>query len=580
VPQLFRWRLRIGSAAQVMAMLVLLGLGTGVFATVAPRPIGSLDGLPTPWAAFAAGALTATIARLYWRRPVGGEPLSLAFMMLALTACGGVPAGRLYPAGVVLFVVLALVARRQADVARAPAVAVPRHVPALAGIALVGGGVAAAFGLALPAAHAWVMRQVMATGAPTIGFSERLWLGSMRGLLSSSQPVMRVHGETDYLRGIVFNRYDSGRWSRVEPDLITIETPAALGGDVVAIDSYDTEPQRYFLPAEAREVAVSSGIARVDRLGVLEAVPSKPAKRVEFRRSGTPLGPIAPPDAEDVRLPPKVARVLEPLAREWTRGLDSDAAKLAAIERRLQREFHYSLDFERSMSGDPVLEFIEQSRRGHCEYFASAMALMARTLGIPARVVAGYRVLELNPIGRYYIVRDRNAHAWVEAWVGRWRTYDPTPTAEVVAQSASRTPWVLAVIDLIGNGWGRFLAWLDDLTPLEAVGFPLAVVLAGLAVRWLRARRRGGESSGARGEGPLECFRRLSQALGERGLERAPGETIERLALRVAESHLPPEAATRGADLLRSYAALRYGDQGDESDLTRSVDDYLRTLRT
>ena len=79
--------------------------------------------------------------------------------------------------------------------------------------------------------------------------------------------------------------------------------------------------------------------------------------------------------------------------------------------------------------GDPVLHFLFESKAGHCEYFASAMVLLLRTLGIPSRVVGGYAGGEWNEMGRNYLVRSSDAHTWVEVWIRErgWVPFDPTP---------------------------------------------------------------------------------------------------------------------------------------------------------
>ena len=78
---------------------------------------------------------------------------------------------------------------------------------------------------------------------------------------------------------------------------------------------------------------------------------------------------------------------------------------------------------------DPLANFLFDRRKGHCEYFASAMAVMLRTVGIPSRVVTGFASGVYNPLTGWQVVRASDAHSWVEAWIaGRgWRTYDPTP---------------------------------------------------------------------------------------------------------------------------------------------------------
>ena len=108
----------------------------------------------------------------------------------------------------------------------------------------------------------------------------------------------------------------------------------------------------------------------------------------------------------------------------------------------LTKEFDYSLNLELSDPGiDPLLDFLKNTRRGHCEYFASALALLLRTQGIPTRVVSGYKGGQIDASGRL-TVRDLHAHLWLEAYVAdapqnpvtgqsgpRWITLDPTPAA-------------------------------------------------------------------------------------------------------------------------------------------------------
>ena len=82
-----------------------------------------------------------------------------------------------------------------------------------------------------------------------------------------------------------------------------------------------------------------------------------------------------------------------------------------------------------SEPADPLADFLFERRKGHCEYFASAMAVMLRTLGIPSRLVTGFQGGAYNPVSGWSVVRASDAHSWVEAWIdGRgWITFDPTP---------------------------------------------------------------------------------------------------------------------------------------------------------
>ena len=129
------------------------------------------------------------------------------------------------------------------------------------------------------------------------------------------------------------------------------------------------------------------------------------------------------------------------------RHSDDDLAICRALVDYLGRQdrFQYSLDvppvepFE-----DPVARFILTEGRGHCELFASAMAAMARSIGIPARVVTGYRASERNPFGDYFVVRRGHAHAWIEAEIApsAWRTFDPSPAADVEDEHRAPNAWL------------------------------------------------------------------------------------------------------------------------------------------
>jgi hypothetical protein len=106
------------------------------------------------------------------------------------------------------------------------------------------------------------------------------------------------------------------------------------------------------------------------------------------------------------------------------------------------RNFTYSTEMIAPRAGeDPILMFLERTRKGHCEYFASALAGMCRSVGINARVVTGFLADEYDDSRDTYVVRESNAHAWIEAEIspGLWRTYDPSPIAGLQAAQQART---------------------------------------------------------------------------------------------------------------------------------------------
>jgi protein-glutamine gamma-glutamyltransferase len=128
---------------------------------------------------------------------------------------------------------------------------------------------------------------------------------------------------------------------------------------------------------------------------------------------------------------------------------DNDPLIAQALCDYLQKNYEYKTDSKTVPRGkDPVLYFLEDEKSGHCERFAGALAGMARSVGMTARVVTGFLSADYNTVGKYYLARQSNAHAWVEIYDANlgWITFDPTPASAV---SGFREPM----------GWGR---WVND----------------------------------------------------------------------------------------------------------------------
>ncbi|MBP1622779.1 MAG: transglutaminase-like protein [Acidobacteria bacterium] len=132
-----------------------------------------------------------------------------------------------------------------------------------------------------------------------------------------------------------------------------------------------------------------------------------------------------------LQTPPEDPRVSD-LAGQITRKAADKFSKAKALEQYLQSNFGYSLVLRGTPNNkDPLATFLFDVRAGHCEYFASSMAIMLRQLGIPSRLVNGFRAGEYNRIGGNWTVRQYHAHSWVEAYFPPygWVEFDPTPAA-------------------------------------------------------------------------------------------------------------------------------------------------------
>ena len=129
----------------------------------------------------------------------------------------------------------------------------------------------------------------------------------------------------------------------------------------------------------------------------------------------------------------------------------SDELAAEAMSEHLRHHFRYTLRNPATMRGrDPIIAFLFEQRSGHCELFASALTAMARSIGMRARVVTGYRVSEFNVVGGYYIVRRRNAHAWTEVDCGPsgWQSIDPTPPEDLAMEHATSDGVLTTLRDL------------------------------------------------------------------------------------------------------------------------------------
>jgi transglutaminase-like putative cysteine protease len=175
--------------------------------------------------------------------------------------------------------------------------------------------------------------------------------------------------------------------------------------------------------------------------------------RAQLEAAGTDY----PPRITDVYLQlPEIDRRIPELARSATQHAVTPYDKAAALEVFLKTKFSYTLDLAGNPGKDPLAHFLFETRAGHCEYFASSMTVMLRTLGIPAREVNGFLPGEFNELGGDYIVRASDAHSWVEAYFpgSGWMVFDPTPDAPVVSATLfSRLSQLTDWAELTWNDW-------------------------------------------------------------------------------------------------------------------------------
>jgi len=313
---------------------------------------------------------------------------------------------------------------------------------------------------------------------------------------------------------------------------------------------------------------------------------------------GAPLD--AATRARFLQLPPLSARVRE-LAREVTAGTRGARDAAEALTSHLAGRYRYTRALRRTTALDPVEEFLFVQRSGNCEYFAASLAIMLRTLGIPARVVNGFQRGEWNPYGRYFIVRLLDAHSWVEASVdGEWVSFDPSPRGDT--EPGGPPAAVALYLDALRVRWYRYvvswslqdqvlaavrlhqavLAWrlsAPELRDWRALPRALAVLLAFVAlvaVLLVSRRRRPGHAAGARAALP-RFYARALWTLGRRGLRPHDGETAREFARRVETA--VPACAEPLARLTAAYERVRFGLRPLTLEEAAAVDQSVLELR-
>lgn len=445
-----------------------------------------------------------------------------------------------------------------------------------------------------------------------MGFTDRVTLGHFGTLRRSSARALRLKPETSprdaatapsvYIRGAAFDRFDGRAWDKSPLDFhwrspggrvlatasgrafarragATLTFPSAKGdAPFYDLEVYPLQVSVVFTVGAPRTIDGLAASAWFDHTdSVLASMPMSGGAR--YRVYTAPPG-SQPTDAapglreralaEALRLPADPGGRVAGLAARWTKGLEEPADKADAIARHLRREYGYSTHSDgRRTSLD---DFLFDVRRGNCEYFATAAAILFRHAGVPARLVTGFRADDWNEWGHFYDVRQSQAHAWVEAWLpGRgWTLFDATPAESgfsVAADAFSRR--VERWADAFQARWYRSVIGYDQYSQRDAFlrlsfartfervralaesllkgALPVLLVL-GLLVWAFRAApsyfRRGDE------------YELAERALFRAGMRRRPEQTPREFARETAAAR--PELAGL-AELAESHYRRRYG---------------------
>jgi protein-glutamine gamma-glutamyltransferase len=579
------WRVPMDRATQRLALLVIVILAiAGIRGSGMPLRGPHLGAIGY---GFALTPVLLAAARAWVDRPEGTTRIDAALSLTSLLATGAARSGRAYLACVVLFLCALAIQQRSRNLHRLPLSAVSPRTRWLA-LALAATAIASSLlsAFAAEVANGQIRRRFEhAFETPyeeSVGFSDSVRLGGLAPLLQSDAVVLRVIGpHVERLRGVVLDEYGGGRWTKADVEVLQrIDVPRVRpdGANVVEVRPIEPNRDYLFIPLEARGVATSDGEVLIDSMGGVRSVSSGTPPDVWFRTGPRDAIRVPPPRIADLLMPRRLRAPLTAIAKEWSAKARTPEEALAALEEHLLEGYAYSLDPQPPSALDPILAFLTESRRGYCEYFASAFVLLARSLGIPARIVLGYRVGERNPYWSHYVVRKKNAHAWAETFMsadgnGAWTTYDPTPMNELGQDLPHDERGVRAVVEAMAVAWERIEVWFRRRSVFEYAGAAILGVVVFAALRWWRTRRERGvmRGDGLEFDPPPPAFARFEARLAERGLGRRTGETLERWGDRLGSADL--------RDALLGYARARYGGEavdGVDEALARAGGDARR----
>lgn len=527
------------------------------------------------------------------------------------------------------------------------ALSLARVTPAL--VLMILAGAAAVFFL-LPRMSAGYLGEASFGTDLSTGFSDRVQLGRIGQIQQSDTLVMHIQIDGDHngqyalhWRGVALSIFDGRNWSNPHTSaplmrqadgefaipFLNQSIPSAQmrGSKQSHMIHYRVlmEPigtNIFFLAPWARRVKGPYRALQIDAGGSVSDMDTQRSVSLYeadsdiSRPSSKDLREAADvppqPTSQYLQLPGNLDHRIPQLAVQITASASNSYDKAAALEKYLQTHYAYTLTLLRSPEADPLANFLFERKQGHCEYFASSMAVMLRTLGIPSRVVNGFRSDEFNDITGNYVIRAKNAHAWVEAYFPGygWVTFDPTPGGAVGSpQGWSRVmlyldaaasfwrEWVVSydsthqhilgqsVLSGTRSSWERARMWakiryarlmtlarksqrLAEHSPGRWLGAALALTVlllvlanASRILRFVRMQRLQRHPEGAPDQAAAMWYERMAQYLARRGIRKSTNQTAQEFVRVIENGRLRAEVGR----FTEAYEAARFGDSPDDA---------------
>ena len=325
-------------------------------------------------------------------------------------------------------------------------------------------------------------------------------IGDIGSVKQSNKIVLRVKPAPGQiapklLRQATYNKYSSGFWAAATPEFNPLKSGKDETTWILADNS--TKPREITVSEHLDEgstlLKLPDGSFQVSRLS---------GEKIEQNQYGTVqvlteesflsypiqydpnLSTDSPPVEEDLKIPDVERSAIDRIITQLDLVNKPPQEILTTVDQFFNTEFEYSLELARQGNNKtPLSAFLLKHRTGHCEYFATATALLLRAVGIPARYAVGYSVHEFSNLEQQYIVRSRNAHAWTQVYLnGKWQALDTTPASWIAFENRNKSSWQ-NIQDIFSWIWFKFaqlialFKTLGKTKYLWLLALPLAIIL-------------------------------------------------------------------------------------------------------
>lgn len=437
----------------------------------------------------------------------------------------------------------------------------------------------------------------------TSGLSDEMSPGDITQLILSDDVAFRVKFDGPvptaaerYWRGPVLWHTDGRRWRATPPNQPAVYDPPEVelkGAPLTYTVTLEAHKRRWLYALDLPVTAPARTVRTADfQLHASDEVKQRARYQVTSHTAYTMHSLSAAERERALQLPLMVNPRTRDMAQRWREHHQPAGVVAQALRHFGGEDFTYTLTPPALATADPIDQFLFSTRQGFCEHYSSAFVFLMRAAGVPARIVTGYQGGELNPVGEYLIVRQRDAHAWAEVWLDGvgWLRIDPTSAVAperilrsiqvargregaAVQFELEGSEGLRAVVerlrqgwDSINNGWNQWVlnytqtqqeqllkglglginSWKGMITAM-AVALVILIAVIAAIVLWRDYRPQDAET---------RLWRRFCRKLARKGMARGPAEGPLDYAQRV--SALRPDLHSAVRHIADLYVALRY----------------------